>query len=204
MWENATSVVEGFCQFAPLAAIILGSQAVARHAQDRKARREAVRIRAMLRLSLRALLDLYEDNRRLLAGEDRRLASGRQQIQLLRIHIGRLAVLEDETQIAAVLAASFAMESAETAMAVAGKPVSGVAFLLPAEDAAAEAAMPLLQQACAALQTAEAMLAQAAAGPSVATVAAGVARLHAASGRLSAALHRGRRAHRAAWVEARR
>ena len=52
------------------------------------------------------------------------LLSGRSQITLLRIHLGRLISLND-AEIEVVLAATIAMEVAETAMAVAGKPMGG-------------------------------------------------------------------------------
>jgi hypothetical protein len=51
------------------------------------------------------------------------------------------------------------MEVAETAMAVAGKPMGGVAVTLPREGGAAESVKLPLLRALAALETAEALLA---------------------------------------------
>jgi hypothetical protein len=58
-----------------------------------------------------------------------------------------------------VLAATIAMEVAETAMAVAGKPMGAVAVTLPREGGAAEAVKLPLLRALAALETAQALLA---------------------------------------------
>jgi hypothetical protein len=159
-WTDLTSVFERFSQFIFMAAMILGNQAISRRAQDRRVRGEVQRIRYLLRGVLRALHDLYDDNLRLLANGDRLLLSGRNQIALLRIHFGRLVSL-NEAEIEAVLAASIAMEVAETAMVVAGKPMGGVAITLPPEGGVAEAVKLPLLRALAALETAQALLAPA-------------------------------------------
>ena len=159
-WTDLTSVCERFSQFILMAAMILGNQAIARRAQNHRVRGEVRRVRYLLRGGMRALRDLYDDNLRLLANGDGLLLSGRSQITLLRIHLGRLISL-DEAEIEAVLTATIAMEVAETAMAVAGKPMGGVAVTLPREGGAAEAVKLPLLRALAALETAEALLAPA-------------------------------------------
>jgi hypothetical protein len=119
-WTDLTSIGERFSQFILMAAMILGNQAIARRAQNHRVREEGRRIRYLLRGSMRALRDLYDDNLRLLASGDGLLLSGRSQITLLRIHFGRLVSL-NEAEIEAMLTASIAMEVAETAMAVANR-----------------------------------------------------------------------------------
>lgn len=159
MWTDFVSLCERLSQFLFLAAIIFSSQAMARRAQDRRVRRELRRVRVVLRAGLRALHELYSDNLGTMASGETLLLSGRNQIALLRIHFGRLVSLEDEAQIEAVLAANIAMEAAEAAMAVAGKPMGAVGFTLPEADGAAEAVKLALLRASAALATAEALLA---------------------------------------------
>jgi hypothetical protein len=79
---------------------------------------------------------------------------------VLRILLGRLIALQ-EREIEAVLAANIALEAAETAMAVAGKPLGGAAFTLPADRAAETVKQPLLY-ACVTLEAAQTLLAAAA------------------------------------------
>ena len=154
----ATTAVHYLAQFVFMALLINGSQALARRAQDRRGQREAARIRAILRASFGALLEIYDSNRRSLAAGERTLLSGRQQIQVLRIYLGRLAALEDAAEIDAALSASFAMEAAEAAIAAAGKPVNGVAFMLPEDGNAADTVDPMLRQACTTLEAAVELL----------------------------------------------
>jgi hypothetical protein len=156
-WTDLTSVGERFSQLIFMAAMILGNQAMARRTQNRRVRGEVRRIRYLLHVGIRALRDLYDANLRLLASGDGLLLSGRSQITLLRIHFSRLVSLS-EAEIEAVLAAAIAMEVAETAMAVAGKPMGGVAVTLPREGGAAESVKLSLLRALAALETAEALL----------------------------------------------
>ena len=163
-WMDLTSVGERFSQFILMAAMILGNQAIARRAQNHRVREEVTADSIFAARVMRALRDLYDDNLRLLTSGDGLLLSGRSQIALLRIHLGRLNSL-NEAEIEAVLTASIAMEVAEAAMAVAGKPVGGVAITLPREGGAAEAVKLPLLRALAALETAEALLAPG--GPSV-------------------------------------
>src|SRR5580698_1297319 len=94
-WTDLTSVCERFSQFILMAAMILGNQAIARRAQNHRVRGEVRRVRYLLRGGMRALRDLYDDNLRLLANGDGLLLSGRSQITLLRIHLGRLTSLDE-------------------------------------------------------------------------------------------------------------
>lgn len=161
MWTDVAAVCDRFSQLAFMAVIIFGSHAIARRAQDRRVREEARRIRAALGVSLQALWELYQDNLRLLSSGSRQLLSGRNQVQVLRIQLGRLVTLQ-EGEIEAVLAANIALEAAETAMAVAGKPLGGVAFTVSADGSADEAVKQPLLHVCAILEAAQALLAAAA------------------------------------------
>ena len=60
-WTDLTSIGERFSQFILMAAMILGNQAIARRAQNHRVREEGRRIRYLLRGSMRALRDLYDD-----------------------------------------------------------------------------------------------------------------------------------------------
>jgi hypothetical protein len=161
MWTDVAAVSDRFSQFAFMAVIIFGSHAIARRAQNRRVLEDARRIRAALGISLRALSELYEDNLRLLASGDGSLLSGRNQVQVLRILLGRVVSLQ-EGEIEAVLAANIALEAAETAMAVAGKPLGAVAFTLPADGSAVETVKQPLLYACVTLEAAQTLLAAAA------------------------------------------
>lgn len=158
-WTDLLPLIEHFGQIVFLGGLIFGSQAVARRVQDGKARAEAARIRLMLRLALTGLREVYETNLRLLEQEDGRLASGRNQIGLMRIPLGRLVALHDESQIAAVMAANAAVEAAETAMAMAGQPAGPAVFKLREEAREREAVQLRLTEACTELTVAEASLA---------------------------------------------
>lgn len=159
MWTDLAAVCDRFSQLAFMAVIIFGSHAIARRTQDRRVREEARRIRGALGVSLQALGELYRDNLRLLASGSRQLLSGRNQVQVLRIQLGRVVALL-EGEIEAVLAANIALEAAETAMAIAGKPLGGVAFILPDDSGAAEAVKQPLLHVCAMLEAAQALLAR--------------------------------------------
>ena len=175
MWTEYGGIGERLIQFGIMAMVIMGSQAIGRRAQDRRARREADRIRAGLRLSLRALRELYDGNLTILAARSGPLLSGRHQIHLLRIQLGRLVALE-QAEIEAVLAASIAMEAAEAAMAVAGRAAAaGAAFVLPPKPGVGEPLKLPLLRACSALELAEARLAPPAVEPEEAPAVAGTA-----------------------------
>jgi len=147
--------------FGPLCfmvTLMVGSQVLARRAQTKRSRREALRLRRALVASFQALRALYESNLSRLADGKSPLASGRHQISLLRIHLGRLITL-DEAEVEAVVAASHAAEGIETAMSIAGKPIGGMAFSLPAEDSGKEAVGSALRKACSIFESAEYLLA---------------------------------------------
>jgi hypothetical protein len=124
------TISEHFGPIFFMAALMVGSQAFARRVQQERLRDEVRRLRSALTVSLKALRKLYEDNLGILAGGGLPLISGRNQINLFRIHFGRVISL-DQCEIEAVLAASIAAERVETAMAIAGRPVGGVAFTVP-------------------------------------------------------------------------
>src|SRR5665213_2864064 len=120
---------ERFFQFFFMAAVILGSHALSRRTHRDRVHREARRLRSALTISLPALRILYEGNLSILAGGERLLISGRNQINLLRTQLGRLTSL-DPPEIEAIMAASIAAERAETEMAIADRKVGGVAFTI--------------------------------------------------------------------------
>jgi hypothetical protein len=147
--------------FGPLCfmvALMAGSQLLTRRAQTERSRQEALRLRRALVISFQALRALYESNLSRLADGKSPLASGRHQITLLRIHLGRLTSL-DEAEVEAAVAASHAAEGIETAMSIAGKPIGGTAFSLPVEDSDKEAVRSALRKACSIFESAERLLA---------------------------------------------
>jgi hypothetical protein len=153
MW----SVSEHFVQLSFMAAIIWGAQAFARRAHHGRVSREARRLRSALGISLSALRKLYEDNLASLSDGERPLISGRNQINLLRIQLGRLTSLEPP-EIEAVMAASIAVETAETEMAIAGRKVGGVAFWIPKKNEVKGIIESTLREVCSMLRTAEELL----------------------------------------------
>lgn len=152
------TVLEHLCPLFTMGVIVFGSQALARRFQNDRQRDESQRLRSALTISLTALRKLYESNLGVLAGQKPPLISGRTQIVLLRLHFGRLMSL-DQPEIESLWAASIAVEELETAMAVAGKTVGGVAFTLPEAHEAREALKSALMQACSRLETAESLMA---------------------------------------------
>jgi len=144
-------------QLCCMAVVIIGVQAFRHRVQCERLCGDARRLRGALTISLQALRKLYEDNLVVLAGGRPPLISGRNQIGLLRLLLGRLISL-DESEIEAVLAASIAAEEAETAMAIAGKRVRGVAFTVPEGNFARGRLESALMQACSKIETAERLL----------------------------------------------
>jgi hypothetical protein len=154
MWSTSDNLIH----LSFMAVIIWGAQAFARRAHSGRASREARRLRIALRVGLGALRKLYQDNVAHLSSGERPLNSGRNQINLLRTQLGRLASLEPP-EVEAVMAACVAAEGAETEMAIAGRKVGGVAYWIPGKDDAARAIVEsALQQVCSALQRAEELL----------------------------------------------
>jgi hypothetical protein len=148
------TISEHFGPIFFMVAVMVGSQVFARRVQQKRLRDEVWRLRSALTVSIKALRRLYEGNLRVLAGGGPPLISGRNQIILFRIHFGRLISL-DQCEIEAVLDASLAAERVETAMAIAGKIVGGVAFTVPEGDEARGMLESALMQACSMLATAE-------------------------------------------------
>jgi hypothetical protein len=144
-------------QLCCMALLIIGVQAFRHRVQYERLCGDARRLRGALTFSLRALRKLYEDNLVVLAGGRPPLISGRNQIALLRLHLGRLICL-DVGEIEAVLAASIAAEEAETAMAIAGKRVRGVAFTVPEGSLARGRLESVLMQACSKMEAAERLM----------------------------------------------
>jgi hypothetical protein len=140
-----------------MAVLMVGSQAFARRVQDERLRGEARRLRSALIISLKAIRILYRGNLGVLVGGGSPLISGRNQLNLFRLHFGRLISL-DQPEIEAVLAASIAAERVETAMAIAGKTVGGVAFTVPEGDESRGMLESALMQACSMLETAEGLM----------------------------------------------
>jgi len=151
MWSV---VWEHFSPVFFMAFVVLGSQAFTRRAQHARSRGEARRLRTALIVGLGALRKLHEDNLRVLAGGAAPLMSGRHQINLVRPHLARLTSLE-ETEIDAVMSAIIAAEKAESAMAIGGKAVGGVAFSVPEGDVARARLRSAFTETCLRLETAE-------------------------------------------------
>ena len=154
MWSLSDHLVQLSC----MAMIVWGAQAFARRAHRRRVSREARRLRSALHIGLSALRKLYEDNLAGPSASERPLISGRNQINLLRTQLGRLASLEP-LEVEAVMAACIAAEGAETEMAIAGRKVGGVAFWIPRKNDAARAITEsALRTVCSALRSAEELL----------------------------------------------
>ncbi len=149
--------MERYVPLLGMAVIIFSAQALGRRAQRVRLHGEAVRLRGAMAISLQALRRLYENNLRVLAGGRPPLVSGRNQITVLRILLPRLLSL-DQPEIGAVIEAVIATEAAETALAVAGTRIGGVAFGVPKDAADARELESVLSQACAALETAEGLM----------------------------------------------
>jgi hypothetical protein len=140
-----------------MAVLMVGTQAFARRVQHARLHDEASRLRSALAISLQALRILYQGNLGVLIDRGSPLISGRNQINLFRLHFGRLISL-NQSEIEAVIAASIAAERVETAMAIAGKSVGGVAFAVPDGDDLRGMVESALLQACALLETAEGLM----------------------------------------------
>jgi hypothetical protein len=153
MWN----VSEHLVPFFGLVALIIGAQAFRHRLQYARLRGDAGRLRGALAISLQALRKLYEDNLVVLDGGRPPLVSGRNQISLLRQQLGRLISL-DKSEIEAVLVASIAAEEVETAMAIAGRRVRGVAFTVPEGKFARGKLESTIMQACSKLESAERLL----------------------------------------------
>lgn len=152
------SLSEHVVQLSFMAMIIWGAQAFARRAHSGRVKREARRLRSALHIGLSALRKLYQDSLADLSGGERPLISGRNQINLLRTQLGRLTSL-DPPEVEAVMTACIAAEGAETAMAIAGRKVGGVAYWIPRKnDAAREIIESTLRDVCCTLRTAEELL----------------------------------------------
>ncbi|HLZ96493.1 MAG TPA: hypothetical protein VKP66_01020 [Steroidobacteraceae bacterium] len=151
MWS---AVWEHFSPVFFMAFVVLGSQAFTRRAQHARSRGEARRLRTALIVGLAALRKLHVDNLSVLAGGAVPLMSGRHQINLVRPHLARLISLE-ESEIDAVMSAVIAAEKAESAMAIGGKALGGVAFSVPEEDDARARLRSAFTEACVMLETAE-------------------------------------------------
>ncbi|MGH8337110.1 MAG: hypothetical protein ACRETL_09905 [Gammaproteobacteria bacterium] len=124
------SPMEHLFQVCLMGVLIFGAQAFARRIQSARSRNETHGLRGGLAVSLKALRNLYSDNLNALVSGKSLLLSGRQQINLLRILLGRLLRLE-RIEVEAVISACIAAETAEAAMAVVGKQMGGVSFAIP-------------------------------------------------------------------------
>lgn len=151
-------------QLGFLVAMMLAARLVAEQTQQRRDRREAKRLRVILAVGLRDMRDLYADNLRSLERGKRLLLSGRHRVQLVRTYLGRLSALDEGGEIETVLAANSAIEAAEAAMTIGGKPMHGVAYALRPEVDTRFIEFAL-SKACAALEQAATMLDQSACQP---------------------------------------
>jgi hypothetical protein len=160
MWGSVNSVSDSLGHVLFFLTVIVCARAVVqRISQQRRERREAKRLRLILYIGFREMHALYADNLRSLATGDRVLLSGSGRSQLLRPHLARLTALDRDIEIRTVMAANFAIEAAEAAMAMAGRPVRGAAFALARDGVRIGTLEPLLMRACAALEEAAALLA---------------------------------------------
>ena len=149
--------IEHFGPLCIMAALVFTSQAANRRAQAVRQRREAQGLRRALYIGVKALNELYSKNADILEKGGLPLISGRQQLALLRVHLGRINVLE-EPEIDLLILAAIAAESAETSMAMAGKAIGAAAFTAPAQIEERQLLRSALDSACSALSVAESEL----------------------------------------------
>jgi hypothetical protein len=121
---------EHLTQLCCMAVVIFGAQAIGRRAQQARQRAETDRLRCILILGLASLVRIYRDNLDLLPHRPRRLITGRPQMALLRIHLGRLTHLET-TEVEAVMGACIAAEHLETHLEIAGRHMGAAAASIP-------------------------------------------------------------------------
>src|SRR5208283_5489135 len=129
-WTMWSTAFEHFFQLCGMAAILWSFRAFSLRTQGDRIRGDGQRLRRALTISLRALRKHYEDNLGIFSGEKLPLSSGRNQINLLRTQLGRLTLL-DPPEIEAIMAASVAVEVAETEFARCDGRAGGAAFAIP-------------------------------------------------------------------------
>jgi cytochrome c biogenesis factor len=147
------SITEHFFQVFLMAAVLLCSQTLARFTQNKRMRHEAKRLRSALTISLSALSEHYRKNLDLLSDSELTLISGRHQISLMRIQLGRITSL-DEPEVEAVMAACTATERAEIGMEIAGKKMGSVAVVITAKGSARSTLISTLRETCDSLNAA--------------------------------------------------
>lgn len=144
--------------FGPVCLVlILGSQALTRRAQRKRWRNEARGLRTSLSVNLQALHAHYSTNLSALAERESALPPARQQINLLRTQLGRLASLQ-QSEVRAVMTACVALEDAEAALAAARKGQAGTIRANARQNEKRAMAASVLQETCAVLQTADDLL----------------------------------------------
>jgi hypothetical protein len=156
MWSTT---FEHFFQLCGMAAILWGSRAFSLRTQGDRTRAEGERLRRALTISIKALHKHYEDNLVSFCCEKLPLSSGRNQINLLRTQLGRLTLL-DPPEIEAIMAASVAVEVAETEFARCGGRgrAGGAAFAIPEKPELRTVLRSALRDACSTLRAAEELL----------------------------------------------
>lgn len=144
--------------FGPVCLVlILGSQALNRRAHRIRWRNEVRSVRTGLRVNLHSLRMLYTENLQSVVHSRRTLVSGRQQINLLKTQLGRLASLP-ENEVESVMLACIAAEKAESMLAVAGKLMSAVSVVVHRRNEKLALVESALQAACSMLEAAEKLL----------------------------------------------
>jgi ParB-like chromosome segregation protein Spo0J len=144
--------------FGPVCLVlILGSQALNRRAHRIRWRNEMRSVRTGLRVNLHSLRMLYAENLQSVVHSRRTLASGRQQINLLKTQLGRLASLP-ENEVESVMLACIAAEKAESMLAVAGKALSPTSVVIHRRNEKLALVESALQDACSLLEAAEKLL----------------------------------------------
>lgn len=128
-WTPAEHLIQLSC----MAVIIFSAQAITRRAHERRQRAETERLRSILTLGLSSLSKTYQVDLDLLPHPPRRLVAGRHQMNLLRLHLGRITSLET-AEAEAVMSACIAAERAEAWLEIAGKPMGGAAAAIERRD----------------------------------------------------------------------
>ena len=137
--------------------LILGSQALNRRAQRLRWRKEERSLRVGLHVGLRSIGLLYSENLRAIGNSKGGFASGRNQINLLKTQLNRLAIL-DEREVEAIMSACIAAERAESTLEAARRAMAAESVTVLRREERRATAVAAMREACSALSYAETLL----------------------------------------------
>jgi hypothetical protein len=127
-----------FAQFTPVAlmmSIIVMNHLITNQRTDKKTKTEAYRLSCALAAELRAILDLYNRNLRLIDQKANYILSSRSSVVLYRSNLGRLATLLEETVVEQLVRAFAQNEHIEAVLAAHANLKGGLTYQFSAADA---------------------------------------------------------------------